>query len=161
MTIYEIDASIAACMAEAVDPETGEVSENLDTAALSELMLAREEKIEGVACWIKNLRAYAADIRAEEIALAERRRKAEKRAERLSDWLAEILAGEKFRSPRAEVSFRKSTTVEVEDVQALPEELLTVKLEYKPDKQAIKLRIKSGEELPGCSLVEKSNIQIR
>ena len=52
MKLYEIDQAILAL----VDPETGEI---LDYEAFSELKMKREEKIEGMALWHKNLTAEA------------------------------------------------------------------------------------------------------
>ena len=52
MTIYDIDNAILEC----IDMETGEI---IDTDKLNELELERESKIEGVACWIKDLKAEA------------------------------------------------------------------------------------------------------
>jgi hypothetical protein len=35
------------------------------------------------------------------------------------------------------------------------------KVEYSPDKTAIKTALKSGKSVPGCSLLVKQNIQIK
>ena len=48
MTLYEIDAALAALM----DPETGEIA---DIAAFEQLQMDRQTKIENVALWRKNL----------------------------------------------------------------------------------------------------------
>ena len=58
MKLYEINEAILAC----VDPETGEA----DVEKLDELMLIREVKIENLALWVKELRAEAEAIKAEE-----------------------------------------------------------------------------------------------
>ena len=58
MRLYEIDNAIREC----VDEETGEV---IDIDRLEELQIQRGEKVEGVACWIKNLLAYADAIKVE------------------------------------------------------------------------------------------------
>ena len=51
MNIYDIDKAIEAC----VDTETGEI---IDGEKLDALQMERAAKIEGVACWVKNLPAY-------------------------------------------------------------------------------------------------------
>jgi ssDNA-binding Zn-finger/Zn-ribbon topoisomerase 1 len=66
MNLYEIAAAITAL----VDPETGEL---LDFDAFDALNLERERKIENIGCWIKDLSAEAAAIKAEEDALKKRR----------------------------------------------------------------------------------------
>ena len=82
MNLYEIDAAITAL----VDPETGEIS---DFTKLEELSMARDQKLENVACWYKNLMAEAKAIRDEEKVLAERRQSAERKAESLKRYLDE------------------------------------------------------------------------
>lgn len=64
-TLYEIDNAILNCC----DQETGEI---IDIEALDALMMQRTEKIEGIALYIKNLTADAADYKAEKEAFAAR-----------------------------------------------------------------------------------------
>lgn len=153
-SLYEIDQAILDC----IDTETGEI---LDIDRLNELQIQRDKKVEGVACWIKNLVADAAAYKAEKEAFAEREKAASKKAERLKEWLATALEGQKFSSPRCAVSFRKSETVEVDDVKYVPAELLRVKTTIDPDKTAIKTMLKAGQEIEGCRLVEKLNTQVK
>ena len=67
-----------------VDPDTGEL---LNADQLDALSAAFDEKAEATALYIKNLTAFVGDVKAEEAALAERRKTAEKRVERLKDLL--------------------------------------------------------------------------
>lgn len=112
MNLYEIDAAITAL----VDPETGEVS---DFDAFDQLSMARDQKIENIALYYKNLVADAAAYKAEKLAFAERQKAAENKAQRLKDYLAYALQGQKFESPRCAVSFRKTTNVNVLDSAAV------------------------------------------
>ena len=68
MTLYEINAEIASL----VDEETGEL---LDYDRFADLQMERDAKIENMALWVKDLDAEAAAIKAEETALAERRKR--------------------------------------------------------------------------------------
>lgn len=61
MTLFEINKAILDFQFE-VDEETGEL---LNAQALDDLQMARDEKIEGVGLWIKNLNAEAAAVKAE------------------------------------------------------------------------------------------------
>ena len=70
MTLYEINAALEAFESE-VDEDTGEI---LNYDKLAELNMAKDEKRENIALYIKNLTAEAKAIREEEKALAERRR---------------------------------------------------------------------------------------
>lgn len=153
-SLYEIDQAILAC----VDSETGEI---LDIEALEALTIQRAEKIEGVACWIKNLLAEADAIKAEKGNLADREARCRKKAEDLMLWMASALNGQKFSTAKCAVSFRRSEKVDIKDEAMVPNEFLNITYIYKPDRQAIRQAIKAGQEVNGCSLVECLNVQIR
>ena len=55
---------------------------------------------------------------------------------------------------------RKSSSVQVDDINSLPAEYKTVKVTEAADKKAIKDAIKSGKEITGCSIVENLNLKI-
>ena len=159
MTIYEIDNEIMNC----IDMETGEV---IDTEKLNDLQMERDEKIENVALWIKELKAEAEAIKNEKQALAERQRVAENKAESLKNWLAYALNGEKFKTSKCSISYRNSESVEVteEGLEALMrdhEDLLTYKAP-EPNKKAIKDAIKNdGLTVAGVQLVQKTSTIIK
>ena len=156
MTLYEIDNAILDC----IDEETGEI---VDVEKLNALNMEREKKIEGVACWIKDLNAEVAALKAEKQAIAERQQRAENKAESLKKWLALALDGKKFSTPKAAVSFRKSKSVEITDINELimKDDDLLVYQEPKPDKKAIAAAIKSGREVAGAVLVENESVIIK
>lgn len=161
MTLYEIDQAILGC----VDPETGEI---VDLEKLAELQMAREEKIEKVALWYKNLLSDADALKAEKTALGERETAARNKAETLKKWLAQALEGGKMSTPRVALSFRRSESVEIDDESELlafaeenhRDDLLTYKPPT-PNKTAIKAAIKDGQIIRGAALVEKQNIIIK
>ena len=155
--IYQIRAEIENFAAE-VDEETGEF---LNAEAWDALNMAYEEKIENIACYIKNLRSDVSALEAEMKSLKERAAAKEKKAAQLEKLLQSNMDGQKFETARCIVSFRRSTAVEIEDISLLPENLLTVKIETKPNKAAIGKLLKEGHDLPGCALVEKQNISIK
>lgn len=161
MKLYEINAALEYLLEHYIDPETGEITEGVE-AALEELDLQRTEKLENIACYIKDLDAEAKAICDEEKALAARRRTAERKADSLKGYLQWALAGEKFSSPRCAVSFRKSVAVEVdpEALAFLPERFLRFK-DPEADKTAIKDALKAGETISGCRLVDNVNMIIK
>ena len=55
---------------------------------------------------------------------------------------------------------RKSSAVNVEDINSLPTEYKTIKVTEAADKKAIKDAIKAGKDVPGCSIVENLNLKI-
>lgn len=153
MRLYEIDEAILSC----IDTETGEI---LDADKLNALQIEREEKLENVALWIKNLTSDAEALKAEKQAFADRQKAAENKAESLKKWLTEALAGEKFKTTRVAVSFRKTKSVQVADIFALDNSFLKY-AEPTPDKVAIKKAIEAGQEVTGATLVENVSISVK
>lgn len=166
MTLYEIDYQIRQFldnMMDAVDEETGEVLD-IDPTKLEELNEAREQKLENITLYIKNLDAEAKAIKEEEKNLKDRRERAEKKAERLRNLLAMSMnsAGEsKFNTARCAVSFRFSKSVVITDLDMIDEAYVKKTIDVKPDKVAIKQAIEAGEDVEGAYLEEKQNIQIK
>ena len=160
MTLWEIDKRISDILEIGmhIDEETGEVflPEDLDS-----LNIERDEKIEGIALYIKNLKAEADAIHAEIERLKDREGSKKKKADRLAQYLASVLCGKKFETAKTSLSFRKSSVVQISDELLVPEEFMKIKTEKKPDKTAIANWIKSGNFIPGCELIEKQNLQIK
>lgn len=160
MKLYEINAELDALL-EMVDPETGELLCDLD--ALEALTIAREEKLEGLALAVKNYESDAAAIKAEEKALADRRKALENKADRARQFLQSELNGETIKTARVVVSYRRSEAVEIRDPDFIlyaDPKFLTQKI---PDinKTAIKAAIKAGEIVPGAELVTRQNMSIK
>ena len=140
------------------DPETGEL---LNALEWDKLNMAYEEKVENIACFIKNLTSDIADFKAEEANLAARRKTLERKAEFLKRLLLDNMDGQKFSTVKCAVSFRKSEAVQVDDVNHIPAEMLRIKTTYEPDKTAIKKAIQAGQAIAGAVLVENQNLQIK
>lgn len=151
-TLYEIEQSIMDC----VDMETGEI---IDIEKLDALRLEKEEKIENIALWIKNLKADAAAYKAEKAVFNAKMQAAQNKADSLTRYLEAILSGEKFKTSKVTVSYRSSQKVVVDDVDSVPEAYVTY--EPKVDKTSIKDLLKSGATVDGVHLEECQNIQIR
>lgn len=165
MTLYEIDHAISEAFEQAIDPETGELINEEAWAQLEALQMDREQKLEGVALWVKDLNAEAAAIKVEEDALKKRRQSTEKKADSLKGYLASALGGsEKFKTARVAISWRRSETAELldgVDPVSLPLEYQRVKVAVEPDKAKLKEALKAGKTVEGVELVERQNIQIK
>ena len=158
MTLYEIDQNIMALI-----DEDGEIT---NPEAFDELQITRSEKLEGIACWIKNLKSDAAAIKAEEDVLAERRRTIENKIKSLSEFLSNTLAGQKFSTPRVSVSYSTSKALEIADndtfvawASMFNPSLLRIKRD--PDKKAITDAINGGMDVPGAQIVERKSMQVK
>lgn len=153
MNLYQIDRAIL----ELVDPESGEI---LDYEAFADLQMEREQKIENIALYYKNLMAEAAALKAEKDSFAEREAAAKNKAESLKKYLDTILGGNPYKSTKFNVTYRKSEQTVIDDISAIPAEYLKpVKPEAKLTE--IKKAIKGGVEVAGAHVEEKNNISIK
>lgn len=158
MELYKIDEAIEAFSAVAVD-EDGVINEEI-YAEIEKLQIAREVKLENIACLVKNKKAEAAALKAEAKTFQARAKAAESTAEWAKDYLAYYLKGEKFSTTKCAVSFRRTISVECDDIKSVPDQYLRV---FPPelDKTAAGAALKAGEEVPGCHLVEKESCTVR
>lgn len=154
-TLYELNSLIANFEFE-VDEETGEI---LNADKLDEIQLERETKLENIALWIKNLDSDAEAYKREKDSFAQKEKAAKNKVESLKGYLNFALAGEKFKTDRVSISYRKSESVEV--AHGFDDARFLIPQEPKIDKMAIKKAIKEGEEVKGAILLEKQNIQIK
>lgn len=166
MKLYEINAEIEKLFdfgadeeTYLVDPDTGEVFFGTADTLFNQLALEWDNKIEGIALLIKNNLAEAELIRAEEQALAARRRAKENAAARLKEFLAYELDGTKFETAKVKISYRKSKSVVITDESRIPPQYLRIKTE--PDKAGMKAILEAGSEIPGAQLIEKNGIIIK
>lgn len=153
MNLYQINQEILSC----VDMESGEL---LDEEKFEALQITLEEKLEGMGCWIKNLEADAAALKAEEQALAERRKSVERTIANKKEFLTRFLNGRSFETSKVKISFRKSESLEVSDGAKIPEEYLRFK-EPEVNKAELKKAVKNGLIVDGVQLVERQNLQLK
>lgn len=161
MNLYQINEKIMTAFDRAIDAETGEI---LDAAAFEELdnlQLMREEKIEGILLWIKNLTAAEEELKKEKQAFEERMKQKRRKAESLKQYVSNVLAGQKFETTQVTVTWRKSEVTEFHgDIALLPEECIT-RREPEVNKTALKKLLKAGAEIPGAQIVSKQNMSIK
>ena len=159
--LYEIDAAILA----AVDQETGEI---LDIEKLNALQMEREYKLEGVALWIKDLRAEAAAVKEEADKLTARKKSLDNKIDGLKVWLLNALAGEKLKTPRCNVYQTHNQRLAVSDEPKLIEFLQTLEqpdrfLKVEPElrRDEIKKALKEGYIIPGAALEPTESVVIK
>lgn len=155
-TLYELVREIEDFQLD-IDEETGEI---LNIKDLDNLELEKNEKIEQLCLWIKNLKADAAAYKAEKDSFAKKQKAAENKAESIKNYIDYILAGEKFKTDRVTVSYRKSEQVECLDMSLVDDDYLRY-AEPVLNKSKVKEALKQGVKVGGCHLVERRNIQIK
>lgn len=158
MTLYEIDAEVRALMDQAVDPETGEINEEV-FEQLDALNMERENKIRYAAILYKEAVAMAEVHKAEKMKQAKKQSTQEHLADRLKNFLAYAANGEKYKFAEASIGWRKSITPAYTDIEVVPREYIRYK-DPEVDKVGLKAALKAGADIPGCWLEEHQNIQI-
>ena len=160
--LYEIDQEILDC----VDMETGEI---LDVEKLDALQMERERKLEGVALWIKDMKAEAAAVKEEADKLTARKKALENKMDGLKTWLLMALGGEKLSTPRCKVYQTHNQRVVIDDEKALidmflsspsGEKFLRMK-DPEIDKTALKDSMKQGYEFEFAHLEETESVVIK
>lgn len=152
MNLYEINNAMQEC----INLETGEI----DLELFEKLQLEKDEKIENIALWIKNLSSDVESMENEKKAFEERIKACKNKVSSLKAYLEMVLNGEKFQTSRCSITFRKSKSIEVTDISKLEKNYLKY-AEPTADKTAIKKAIESGVTVVGASLVENLNVQIK
>lgn len=162
MKLYEIDQALL----DLTDPETGEI---LDISAFNALQMERERKLEGMGCWIKDMDAEIDALKREEDALRMRRQKTMNRRRQIWTYLQQMLNGEKLKTARVAISYRKNPpTVKVANEELLIEwarsrcrsDLLRFR-EPELDRKGLLEALKKGEEIPGTEVVQEVGMVIK
>ena len=160
--LYDIDQDILDC----VDMETGEI---LDVEKLDALQMEREKKLEGVALWVKDLKAEAAAVKEEADKLTARKKALDNKIEAIKTWLLGALDGEKLKTPRCNVYQTHSQRVNIPDEPKLicflqtlnePEKFLRFR-DPELRKDEIKKALKDGTIIPGAGLEETESVVIK
>lgn len=180
-SLYQINEKVDSIMAKiqsAFDESTGEIiDEELYTESqkqLDNLEIAQNDKIENIACFIKNLHSDVFAIENEIKTLSQRKKVKENQLKRIKEYLANFLKLKdikKIETPKAVISFRKSEALEIIDEEEAIEWCRHRGfLKEKPEidktevKKYIKNLIEIGDEdlCPSeIRIVEKQNLQIK
>ena len=162
--LYDIDQDILDCL----DMETGEI---IDVEKLSSLQMERDRKLEGVALWIKDMKAEAAAVKEEADKLTARKKALENKMESLKTWLLMALDGEKLNTPRCKVYQTHSQRVAIvgdeKDLIAWLERNTKDPREYirykDPElrKDEIKKALKDGKEIEYAKLEDTESVVIK
>lgn len=138
-------------------------SEELENI-IDELLLTFNEKIDGVSAFIKEQKLLAVGIGEQIKALKARKDAAERKIERLENYVGDCLAlagKTRYESPTVKLSFRKSVAVEIDDEELIPADFKVEKTTVTVDKNALKEALKDGEIVDGAHLVERAHLQIK
>lgn len=169
MNLYEIDKRINDIIEFCCDLETGELLDDKTLEnTLNELELSKEEKLTSIAKYIKNLTADAKALQEEKLKFAKRQKIVENKIKRLKEYIDNFIRntqGEnfnnyKFKDVNNTISYRKSQSLEIDDIDKINEDFLKVEKTIR-DKRELAKALKNGAEIEGCHLEEKYSLQIK
>jgi len=161
MKLYEINTEIEMLVAYAeafAEQNDGVIPDHLQER-MNELQIVRDDKIEAIGVVIKEKIALAGALFEEEKVLQARRKQAEKTIDWLKSYLSSNLS-EKFETPWVAISFRKSSSVEVDETK-LEDSYCNIKTIRTPDKTYIKECINAGVKVEGAWITERKNVVIK
>ena len=130
--------------------------------ALSQIKGEIGEKLEGYAMVLKNIESDIAGIKAEEKRLADRRKSMESNIARIKENVADTLLtveGNRVKTEKFTFSFRKSTSVQIENDDAIPPQF--IKVEKTISRSELAKALKAGEQIEGAQLIENQSLSIR
>lgn len=162
LTLYGISAEMTALL-NAIEEQGGEITPEQEQAlAINEEHFS--EKAVDYGHVILNLDQTVEAIKNEIDRLTKLKRTAENAQKRVKGSLVGAMVQldhPTVETPTMRLSLRHTTATEVDDLNQLPAEYKTTKVEVVADKTAIKKAIQSGEDVPGAHLVENVSLQIK
>jgi hypothetical protein len=162
ISIYQIEQNYNKLAEQLIDNDGELTTELAEQLAITEEQL--QNKSVAYSFVIKQMDADIDTIDAEIKRLQAAKKQREKASEYLKDRIKhamELFSIEEIKTPLVKINFRKSESVEVDDVNSLPMAYKTVKVVETADKASIKKAIKDGVFVPGCFIVEHRNLQIK
>ncbi|MEK3729669.1 siphovirus Gp157 family protein [Lysinibacillus sp. FSL W8-0953] len=130
--------------------------------ALSQIIGDIGEKLEGYAMVLKNIESDIAGIKSEEKRLADRRKAMESNLARIKENMADALLtveGNRVKTEKFTFSFRKSTSVQIENDATIPPQF--IKVEKTISRSELAKALKAGEQIEGAQLIENQSLSIR
>lgn len=118
MRLYEIDPKIEELTEQMIDAETGEVNEDI-LKQIQELQMEKQDKIESIACYVKDLKAYLLNLKAEKESIEAKSNIAEKKVERLTNVLYFIMPEKNFSTSKVEINKKITESTIVDDKEAM------------------------------------------
>lgn len=165
--LYNISNEIEEIL-ERVDPETGEITEQV-VGELDELFTSRDEQVEGLAAYLTDLKSYEDNLKTEIDRLKARLDSIRRRAEHIRDFI-NANTPDDYKLKTDLFTVYKGSTTKLEMPEADPKDYIAtgfVKTKYEWNKEGLKKYMKeNGFEqmiLSGldCSLTKSKHIVIR
>lgn len=162
LTLYGISAEMTALL-NAIEEQGGEITEEQEQAlAITEEQFAAKAVDYGHV--LINMDATIEALKSETERLAKLKKSLEAAKKRVQAALVGAMVQldhPTVETPTMRLSLRHTTATEIDDMEQLPIQYKTTKVEQVADKTAIKKAILAGEAVPGAHIVENINLQIK
>src|SRR5574344_1058676 len=156
MKLYEITE----LQKELEKEEDAEIKQDLQELIAVEL----KNKSNNIVYVIKNLEGNNAAIDAEIERLQSLKKRNSSNIDKIKSnilWFMQQNNIDSIKTDLATFSLRKSESTDIENIEQIPQEFITVKQTFVPDKTAIKKAIKEGREVAGAKIIENYNLTIK
>ena len=156
MNLYEITALQKAAEIE----EDTEIKQDLQELIAIEL----EKKSNNIIYAIKNIESNNIAIDAEIERLKAIKERNVKNVDSIKNHILNFMKTnniDKIQTDLATFSTRKSKSTQIDNIEQIPSEFITVKQTFQPDKTAIKKAIEEGREVAGVTIIENVSLQIK
>ena len=156
MNLYEITALQQAAEQE----EDADIKQDLQELISIEL----EKKSNNIIYAIKNLESNNIAIDTEIERLKAIKERNVKNVDSIKNHILNFMKNnniDKIQTDLATFSLRKSKSTQIDNIELIPSEFVTVKQTFQPDKTAIKKAIEAGKEVAGAAVIENVSLQIK
>lgn len=123
-----------------------------------------ETKSSNIIKYIRNILLDVEILSVEEKRLETLRKQKENKVKNLKKYLTNILLTldkKKIETELGNLSLRKSTSVEINNLEKIPEDYIQRKIEMTPNKRMLSEALKQGKNIEGAILVENYSLNIR
>lgn len=123
-----------------------------------------ETKSSNIIKYIRNILLDVEVLSVEEKRLETLRKQKENKVKNLKKYLTNILLTldkKKIETELGNLSLRKSTSVEINNLEKIPEDYIQRKIEMTPNKRMLSEALKQGKNIEGAILVENYSLNIR
>ena len=164
LKLYEISQEMTNVLDMLLDENGEDIDITIYKEAMDLLKTELRNKSSSILKYIQNLKAQNVSAKEEYERLQKLYKARENKILRLKNYVVSILQeleSKKIVTDLGSYGLRKSSSVDVYDMAALPEEFVRVTKERKADKEKIKEYIKANGELKGARIVDNYSLQIR
>lgn len=143
--------------------ELGDDQQEAALSYLDELAIAEAEKADAIGYAVRQRQAQIDFLRSEEDRIRSRRKAMESRLIMFKEYLTSVfsrLGLQRVKGIKSTLFLRRSSSVEIFDLNLLPSEFVQTRIEYVPRKTQIKDEIVAGREVPGAKITERQSLVI-